>query len=119
MITEFFQRFVQSKTRGLGRDFKKHAAWFAEIDGMKIRPIDHWRDVVTKIDKLLAPLELFGLILRAKCDMMHRTRRDPAHTRIGQTQQVNDSARRRVVGRSKAKPVARFLDQTIAETVGE
>src|SRR5436190_17777517 len=119
MPTEFFQFFVQSKTGWLSRDFKKHAAGFAEINGMKIRAIDHWRHVVAKIDEMFAPLELFGLVLRAKRNMMHRTRSDSPHSCVRQTKQVNDSARRRVIRRDKAKSVSRLLDQTIGETVGE
>src|SRR5438046_10761705 len=119
MRTDFFQLFGQSKTGWLGRDFKKHAAGFAEINGMKIRAIDNRRHVVAKIDEKFAPLELFGLVLRAKRYVMHRTRGDSAHSCVRQTKQVNDSARRRVVRRGKAKSVSRLLDQPIAETVGE
>src|SRR5438034_10570850 len=119
MPTEFFQLFVQSKTGWLGRDFKKHAAGFAEINGMKIRAIDYWRHVVAKIDKMFAPLELFGLVLRAKRNMMHRARGDSAHSCVRQTKQINDSARCGFIRRGKAKPVSRLLDQTITETVGE
>src|SRR5882724_1982353 len=119
MRTEFFQLFIKSETGRLGRDFKKHAAGFAEINGMKIGAIDHWRHVITKVDEMFAPLELFVLVLGAECNVMHRARRDLAHPRVGQTKQVDDSARRRVVRRGKPKSVSRFLDQTIAETVGE
>src|SRR5260370_11504146 len=119
MRTEFLQLYVQSKTGWLGRYLKKPATWFAEIDGMKIRAINYRRHVVAKIDEMFAPLELFGIVLRAKRNMMHRTRSDSPHPRVGQTEQVNDSARHGVVGRDKAKSVSRFLDQTIAETVSE
>ena len=71
MCAEFVQFFIQRKTGRLGRDFKQHAAGFAEINGMKISAIDYWRDVVAKIDKMLAPLELFGLVLRSKRNVMH------------------------------------------------
>ena len=71
MRTEFFQLLVQSKTWWLGRDLKEHAAGFAEINGMKIGAIDHWRHVVAKIDEMFAPLELFVIVLRAKRDVMH------------------------------------------------
>src|SRR5882724_3202143 len=119
MRTEFFQLFIKSETGRLGRDFKKHVAGFAEINGMKIGAIDHWRHVITKGDETFAPLELFVLILRAECNVMHRTRSDAADARIWQTKQVDDSARRRVVRRGKPKSVSRFVDQTITETVGE
>src|SRR2546430_5914152 len=46
---------------------------FAEIDGMKIDAIHHRRDIVAEIDEMLAPLELFGIVLCAKRNMMHRT----------------------------------------------
>jgi len=59
MCTEFVQFLVQRKTGRLGRDFEQHAAGFAEINGMKISAIDYRRDVVIKIDEMLAPLELF------------------------------------------------------------
>ena len=71
MRAEFVQFFVQRKTGRLSRDFKQHAAGFAEINGMKISAIDYWRDVVAKIDEMLAPLELFRLVLRSKRNVMH------------------------------------------------
>ena len=93
MRAEFVQFFVQRKTGRLSRDFEQHAAGFAEINGMKISAIDYWRDVVAKIDEMLAPLELFGLVLRSKRNVMHRTGRDAAHRGVGLTQQVDNSAR--------------------------
>src|SRR6266436_4343425 len=97
MLTEFFHLLVQGETGRLGRDFKKHATGFAEIDGMKISPIDHWRHIVAKIDEMSAPLELFGIVLCAKRNMMNRTGGDASRPGVGQTKQVNDSARRRIV----------------------
>ena len=91
MSAEFFHLLVQRKTGRLSRDFKEHATRFAEINGMKIGAINDWRDVVAKIDETLAPLELFGLVLGSKRNVMHRTGRDAAHCGIGLTQQVNDS----------------------------
>src|SRR5204863_4644375 len=117
MRTEFFHLFIESKTGWLGGDFKKHAAGFAKINGMKIGAIDYRRHVVAKVDQMFAPLELFRLILRAKRDVMHRTGHDASHPCVGQTKQINDPARRRLVRRGKAKSVSRFLNQTIAETV--
>src|SRR5580765_2130422 len=119
MRTEFLQLFVQSKTGWLGRDLKKHAAGFAEINGIKIRAINYWRHVVAKIDEMFAPLELFGLVLRAKRNMMHRTRSDSPHRCVRQTKQIDDSAWCSVIRRHKAKSVSRLLDQTKTETVGE
>src|SRR4030095_1176761 len=97
MCTEFVQFFIQRKTGGLGRDFEQHAAGFTEINGMKISAIDYWRDVVAKIDEMLAPLDLFGLVLRSKRNMMHRTGCAAADRGVGLTQQVDNSARRRIV----------------------
>ena len=71
MRTEFVQFFVQRKTGRLGRDFEQHAAGFTEVNGMKISAIDYRRDVVAKIDEMLAPLELFRLVLRSKRNVMH------------------------------------------------
>ena len=71
MRTKFFEFFVQSEAGRVSGDFKKDPAWFAEVDGMKIRAIDYRRDVVAKIDQTLAPPELFGLVLRSKRDVMH------------------------------------------------
>src|SRR5919204_2371256 len=115
MRAEFIQFFVQRKTGWLSGDFEQHAAGLAKIDGMKISAIDYWRDVVAKIDQMLAPLELFGLVLRSKRNVMHRTGRYAAHRGVGLTQQVNNSARCRVIRGCKPKPVARFVNQTIAE----
>src|SRR5438034_8274801 len=106
MLAELLEFFVQGKTRWHRRDFEQHAAGFAEINGMKIRPIDHWRDVITKLDEMFAPLELFGFILRPERNMMHRSRRDAARLSVGHAKQINDSARRRVVRRRKAKSVS-------------
>src|SRR5215475_1505586 len=119
MRAEFLQFFVQRETGWLGRDFEQHAAGFAEINGMKIIAIHHRRDVVTKIDEMLAPLELFSVVLRSKGNMMHRTRGDSAPRTVGLTQQVNNSARRRIVRRGKPKSIAGFLNQTIAEALRE
>src|SRR5438046_1967374 len=111
MRAEFVQFFVQRKTGRLSRDFEQHAAGLAEIDGMKISAIDHRRDVAAEINEMLAPLELFGLVLRAKGNMMHRTGRNATHRRVGLTKQVNDSARRGLVRGGESKPVARFVNQ--------
>ena len=106
MPAQFFHFFVQGETGRLGGDFEQHAARLAEINGMKISAIDYRRDVVAKIDEVLAPLELFGFVLRSKCNVMHRTGRDAAHRGVGLTQQVYKFARRRVVRGCKPKPVA-------------
>src|SRR5262249_24474399 len=90
-----------------------------EINGMKIGAIDYWCDVVPKIDETLAPLKLFSLVLRSKRDVMHRTGRDAAHRRVWLTNEVQKSARRRIVRRRKPKPVPRFVDQPIAEALGK
>src|SRR5262249_31197876 len=115
MHAEFLQFFVQCKTGWLSSDFEQHAAGFTEINGMKIIAIDHRRDIVTEIDEMLAPLELFGVVLRSKSNVMHRTGRDAAHRGVGLTKQVNDSARRRIVRRDKAKTILRLINQTVAE----
>src|SRR5919106_5382598 len=119
MIAELFQFFVQSKTGRFGRDFKEHTAGLAEINGMKVNAIDYWCHVVTKSDQMFSPLELLGIVSRAKSNMMHRTRRDLPHPGIRQAKQINDSARWRVHRCAKAKAVSRFLDQKIAEAVRE
>ena len=97
MCAELFKLFVQSEAGRLSRDFKKHATGFAEIDGMKIDAIHHRRDIVAEIDEMLAPLELFSIVLCAKRNMMNRTGGDASRPGVGQTKQVNDSARRRIV----------------------
>ena len=56
MRAELFEFLVQRKTGWLGCDFKEHAARLAEINGMKIRAIDYWCDVVAEIDEMFAPL---------------------------------------------------------------
>src|SRR5882762_5539135 len=110
MCTEFFQFLIQRKTGRLGRYFEQHAAGFAEINGMKISAVDYWRDVVAKVDEMLAPPELFRLVLRSKRNVMHRTGRDAAHRGVGLTQQVDNSAWRRVVRGDKAKAISRFIN---------
>src|SRR5215469_9353881 len=109
MHAEFLQFFVQRKTRRLSRDFEQHAAGLTEIDGMKIIAIHHRRDVVAKIHETLAPLKLFGVVLRSKSNVMYRTGGDAAHRGVGLTKQVNDSAGRRIVRGGKAKPILRFV----------
>jgi hypothetical protein len=78
MLAEFLQFSSRVKPGG-SVAISKARPGFAEIDGMKIRPIDHWRDVATKLDEMLAPVQLFGFILRPERNMMHRTRRDSPH----------------------------------------
>src|SRR5215472_18791584 len=101
MRAKFVQFFVQSEAGRISRDFKQHAAGFAEINGMKISAIDYWRDVVAKIDETLAPLELFGLVLGSKRNVMHRTGRNAAHRGVWLTQQVDNSSRCRVIRREE------------------
>src|SRR5215831_5273655 len=105
MRAEFLQFLVQRKTWRLGRDFEQHAAGLAEINGMKIVAIHDRRDVVTKIDEMLAPLELFGVVLRSESNVMHRTGGDAPHRSVGLTKQVNDSAGHRAVCGGKSKPI--------------
>ena len=85
MCAEFFQLLVQSKTGRLGRNLEENATGLSEINRMKIRPIDHWGHIVAKIDEMLAPLELFGFILRPERNVMYRSRRDSARPSVGQT----------------------------------
>src|SRR6266478_2950879 len=106
MRTEVFQFFVQGETGGLSGDFKKDAARFSEINGMKIGAIDYWRHVVAELDEMFAPLQLLGFVLCAKCNMMHRSRRDPAHLGVGHAEEINDPAGRRFVRRSEAETVS-------------
>jgi len=89
MRTEFFHLFIESKTGWLGGDFKKHAAGFAKINGMKIGAIDYRRHVVAKIDQMFAPLELFRLILlrETRCDAPNRPRRVPSLCRANKADQ--------------------------------
>src|SRR5262245_56177816 len=109
MHSEFFDFLVQRKTRRLSCDLKEHAAGFAEIDGMKISAIDDWRDVVAEIDKTLAPLKLFGLILGSKRNVMHRTSGHAARRAVWLTQQVDNSARSRIVGGNKPESISGFI----------
>src|SRR4029434_5132768 len=115
MRAEFFHFLVQSKTRRVSGDFEEHAAGFSEVDGMKIRALDYWRDVVTKVDQTLAPPELFGFVLRSKRDVMHRPSCDAAHCGIGLTEQVNNSPWRRVILRDEAESISGFINPAIAE----
>ncbi len=103
MRTEFLQFFVQCKTGRVSRDFEQYATGLTEINRMKIIAIHHRRDVVAKIDEMLAPLELFGVVFRSKSNVMHRTGGDAARRGVGLIKQVNDSAGSRVVCRGKAK----------------
>ena len=119
MGAEFFQFFVQGETGWLGCDFEQHAARLAEINGMKVRAIDYRRDVVAEVDEMLAPLELFGFVFRAKGNVMHRTSRDAAGRGVGLTQEVDNSARRGVVRGCKPKPIPRFFNQSLAEALGQ
>src|SRR6476660_4977463 len=119
MHVEFLQFFVQRKTGRVSCNFEQHAAGFAEINGMKISAVDYWRDVIAKVDEMFAPLELFGLVLRAKGNVMYRTGGDAAHRGVGLTQHVNNSPWRRVIRRRKSESISRFINQTIAEALGE
>ena len=86
---------------------------------MKIRPIDHRRDIIAEIYEMFVPLQLFGFVLCAKGNMMHRTRRDPAHAGVWHAEEINDPAGRRLLRRREAESVSRFLDQMITKTIGE
>src|SRR6476659_5359358 len=99
MRAEFLHFFVQRKSGWLGSDFKQNATGLTEINRVKISAIHHWRDVVAKIDEMLAPLKLYGVVLRSKGNVMHRTGGDAAHRAVGLTKQVNDSAGGRAVRR--------------------
>ena len=56
---------------------------------MKINAIDDRRDVVSKGNKMLAPLLLLCVITRAKGDVMNRAGSDSAIGRVGRTNQVD------------------------------
>ena len=71
MGTEFLQFLIQSKAGRLSCDFEEYAAGLTEINGMKIRAIDYRGDVVAKVNEMLAPVELFSLVLRSKGNVMH------------------------------------------------
>ena len=119
MRAEFLQFFVQDKTGRVSRDFKQHTAGFAEINGMKIRAINYRCGVVAKVDETLAPLKLFGFdpLPERQCDAPNRPRRDPSQCLVDTAglQLCPVQSRRR----RKPKPVARFVEQTIAEALGE
>src|ERR1041385_3696529 len=68
---------------------------------------------------MFAPLELLGLILRAKRDVMDRARGDMAHTRVGQAKKIDHSARGSVIGGYETKTVSEIVDQAKAERVGQ
>src|SRR5262245_8655564 len=108
MSAEFFDFLIQRKTGRLSRDFEQHAARFPEIDRMKISPIYYRCDVVAEIDKTLAPLELFGFVLRSKSNVMHRTGSDTSHRAVGLTEQVYDSAWGRIIRRCEPETISRF-----------
>src|SRR5215510_8144241 len=97
MGTELVQLFVHRETWRLSRDFEQHTAGLAKINGMEIIAVHHRRDVIAKFDEMLAPLEVFGVVLRSKSNVMHRTGSDAAHRGVGLAKQVDDSAGRRIV----------------------
>src|SRR5204863_8451642 len=78
MSAELFHFFVQSKTGMISSDLKKHAAGLTKVNGVKIGAIDHSGYVVIKFHKTVAPLQLLGLALGAKSNVMHRTGPDTA-----------------------------------------
>src|ERR1044072_5016763 len=86
---------------------------------MKINAIDNRRDVVPKLDELLAPTELLLFVMRAKRDVMHRTRRNTPNAGVRHAKQINDSAWGALVRGCEPKPVSRFLDQTVTKCVSE
>src|ERR1700746_3392557 len=119
MCAEFFHFFVQGETRRVGCECEQHAARLAEINGMKVRAIDYWRDVVAEVEEMLTPLALFGFVLRAKGNVMRRPSRDAAGRSVGLTQQVDNSAGRGVVRGCKPKPIPRLFNQSIPEALGQ
>src|SRR3981081_3660690 len=67
-----FDRFVYREAWTFGRNLKQDAAGLAKIDRMKIKAIDHWRNVDTELGQLFAPAQLFLVVRAAKRDVMHR-----------------------------------------------
>src|SRR4029077_12869839 len=57
-VTEILGRFVNRKSGPVGGNFKQNPSRFAEIDGVKVKTIDHWRHVQAKSDNSRAPFQL-------------------------------------------------------------
>ena len=73
MLSEMLETFVGGETRTVRRDFKQHAAWFAEIQCPEVEPVDDRGDVHAGASEMLLPLAVFFVIGRAKGDMMNAT----------------------------------------------
>src|ERR1051325_5253068 len=117
MSTELFQFFIQCKTRRFGREFKKNAAVLAEIDGMKVNPIHHRRDIVTEIDQMLPPLKLFGIALDPKSNVMHRSDGDASRLAVRQANEIENTSGDGIVRRSEPITIPRLFHQSITEVV--
>src|SRR5579885_262756 len=119
MGSKFFQIFIDRKTRLRGCNLKQHATGLAKVDGTKVGSINYRGDIVAEIEELSAPRQLFLFVARAKRDVVHRTGSDPPGLRVGQANQIDDSARRILVARNESEPITRCLNQTIAKHLGE
>src|SRR4029077_10754381 len=72
IFAKMVRRFVRGKSRPLRRNFKQNSTRLAKIDGMKIKAVDHRRNVETELDQLFPPARLFLVVCATKRNVMHR-----------------------------------------------
>src|SRR5438067_13150624 len=119
MIAQFLKAFVQCETWRIGCDLKEHTARFAEVNRVKVSPVDHRRYVVTEIDQTFVPHELLGVIANAKRHMMHRTGRYAPGRTIGLAQQIDNPSSSCFAQRREPKTITRLLHRPVTEGLGQ
>src|SRR5207249_8263952 len=79
-FAKLFDRLVDGESRSIRCDFEKNSACLAEINRVKILPIDDGGDAEPKINKFVAPAQLFFFVGGAKSNVMDRSRGDVAES---------------------------------------
>src|SRR5579884_3484086 len=76
MRAQRLHRLIGGKARWAGGDLENHAARLAEVDGVEVLPVQHWRDIQSSIDEPLAPFALSLVVGHPPRDVVNRANRD-------------------------------------------
>src|SRR3954452_4569210 len=103
MLVQRFHWLINGEAGYVGRDLEQHAARLAKVDRAEIIAVllPGWMEAV-RCDKLFRHRRLFGIIGRAKGDVMDRAAALPAREKAASLMNVDDRPERRI-GRSKAE----------------
>src|SRR5439155_24720005 len=62
IFAKVLNRFVGGKSRSFRGNFKQNSTGLAKINGMKIKTVDHRRNVETELDQPFSPAQLFLVV---------------------------------------------------------